>query len=120
MLVGDDGGDAAVLRFVSQEIEEESSTCAVESVVRQNRLDPHGAVHQLFSWRKHTYRTHFHPYRADTYVCRPTAIRLHALTHKNEPAHMLRSTPYSLIIPSRGTAPQGCQLMPRRPGEGTA
>jgi hypothetical protein len=55
MLVGDDGGDAAVLRFVSQEIEEESSTCAAASVVRQTRLDPHDAVHQLFGWRKHTY-----------------------------------------------------------------
>ena len=48
MLVGDDGGDGAALRFVSQEIEEESSTCAAASVVRQNRLDPYGAVHQLF------------------------------------------------------------------------
>jgi hypothetical protein len=33
---------------------------------------------------------------------------------------VLRSTPYSFIIPSRGTAPLCCQLTPWRRGEGTA
>jgi hypothetical protein len=39
---------------------------------------------------------------------------------QKEPAHILRSTPYSFIIPSRGTAPQCCQLTPWRRAEGMA
>lgn len=39
---------------------------------------------------------------------------------QKEPAHLLRSTPYFVIIPSQGTAPQGHQLTPWGRGEGTA
>jgi hypothetical protein len=43
-----------------------------------------------------------------------------AQRRKKEPGHILRSTLYSFIIPSWGTAPQCCQLTLWRRGEGRA
>jgi hypothetical protein len=42
------------------------------------------------------------------HVDRPAVITVPVQRHKKEPAHVLRSTLYSSIIPSRGTAPLCC------------